>query len=98
MLPGQGTVEPENPVWVDFAKSMVPLMGPALAPLADAVLASRPGAIKVLDIAAGHGMFGIEIAKRNPAARVVALDWEAVLAVARENAHAAGVQSRRRLK
>ena len=94
VLPGQGTVEPENPVWVEFAKSMVPLMFPALAPLADAVLARRPGAIQVLDIAAGHGLFGIEIAKRNPEARVVALDWAAVLAVARENATAAGVLDR----
>jgi SAM-dependent methyltransferase len=94
VLPGQGTVEPDNPVWVQFAKSMGPLMAPALAPLAGAVAAHRPGAITVLDIAAGHGLFGIEIAKRNPEAHIVALDWEAVLAVARENATAAGVVDR----
>lgn len=94
ILPGQGTVEPENPVWVEFAKSMVPMMGPAIGPMADAVASHRPGKIRVLDIAAGHGMFGIEIAKRNPEAHVVALDWKAVLAVARENAGAAGVLDR----
>ena len=28
LLDGQGTVEPDNPLWVDFARSMVPLMMP----------------------------------------------------------------------
>src|ERR1051325_11440554 len=27
MLPGQGSIEPENPVWVQFARAMAPLMG-----------------------------------------------------------------------
>jgi 2-polyprenyl-3-methyl-5-hydroxy-6-metoxy-1,4-benzoquinol methylase len=93
-LPGEGTVEPENPVWVEFAHSMVPMVAPSLAPLAAAVLAHRPGPIRVLDIAAGHGMFGIEIARQNAAARIVALDWAPVLAVAKENARAAGVLER----
>jgi 2-polyprenyl-3-methyl-5-hydroxy-6-metoxy-1,4-benzoquinol methylase len=48
----------------------------------------------VLDIAAGHGMYGITIAKQNPQAEVVAVDWPAVLEVAKENAQAAGVTSR----
>ena len=43
VLPGEGTVEPENPVWVEFAKSMVPMVVPAITPLAEAVLAHRPG-------------------------------------------------------
>jgi ubiquinone/menaquinone biosynthesis C-methylase UbiE len=81
-------------VWIEFAKSMVPVIAPALAPMAGAVLAHRSGPIRVLDIAAGHGLFGIEIARQNPAARIVALDWEAVLAVAKENARAAGVLDR----
>ena len=94
VLPGEGTVEPENPVWVEFAKSMVPMVAPAISPLASAVLAHRSGAVRVLDIAAGHGMFGIEIARQNPAATVVALDWGSVLEVARENARRAGVLDR----
>lgn len=94
VLPGEGTVEPENPIWIEFAKSMVPMVAPAIGPLAAAVAAHRPGSIRVLDIAAGHGMFGIEVARQNPAARIVALDWESVLAVAKENARAAGVLDR----
>jgi cyclopropane fatty-acyl-phospholipid synthase-like methyltransferase len=39
-------------------------------------------------------MFGITIAKENPNAKIVALDWAPVLQVARENAEAAGVAAR----
>lgn len=48
----------------------------------------------VLDIAAGHGLFGIEVARQNPEARIVAVDWAAVLEVAQANAHKAGVGGR----
>jgi ubiquinone/menaquinone biosynthesis C-methylase UbiE len=48
----------------------------------------------VLDIAAGHGMWGIAFAKKFPNAHIVALDWAPVLEVARENARAFGVADR----
>jgi 2-polyprenyl-3-methyl-5-hydroxy-6-metoxy-1,4-benzoquinol methylase len=54
----------------------------------------RSGSIRVLDIAAGHGLFGIEIARQNPEAQIVALDWARVLEVAMANAHRAGVADR----
>ncbi len=85
-LPGQGVVEPENPVWVEFALSMAPMMAPMCGPLGRIVLEGLAGPIRVLDIAAGHGLFGIEVAKQNPEARIVALDWAPVLEVARANA------------
>ncbi len=94
VLPGEGTVEPENPFWVEFAHSMAPMMAPMAAPLGAIVLEGRKGPVSVLDIAAGHGLFGIEIAKQNPEARVVAVDWAAVLEVASANARRAGVQER----
>ena len=50
--------------------------------------------MKVLDIAAGHGAFGIAIGQRNPKAQIVAVDWPNVLQVARENAASAGLQDR----
>jgi len=94
VLPGQGAVEPENPVWVEFAHSMAPMMAPMAAPLGSIVLSGSEGPVRILDIAAGHGLFGIEIARQNPQARVVALDWAAVLEVAKENARRAGVADR----
>jgi 2-polyprenyl-3-methyl-5-hydroxy-6-metoxy-1,4-benzoquinol methylase len=94
VLPGQGSVEPENPAWVEFAHSMAPMMAPMAAPLGAIVLEGRKGPVSVLDIAAGHGLFGIEVAKQNPEARVVAVDWAQVLEVASANARKAGVQDR----
>jgi SAM-dependent methyltransferase len=94
VLPGQGSVEPENPAWVEFAHSMAPMMAPMAAPLSSIVLEGRQGPLSILDIAAGHGLFGIEVAKQNPEAKVVAVDWAAVLEVAKANARAAGVHDR----
>jgi methylase of polypeptide subunit release factors len=58
------------------------------------LLANSPA--KALDIAAGHGLFGIALAQRVPHLEVVALDWGAVLEMAQENAEKAGVTSRYR--
>ena len=94
MMDGEGTVEPNNPLWVEFARSMAPMMAMPAQAIAELLDARSGASWKVLDIAAGHGLFGIAIAKQNPNARIVALDWEAVLAVAKENAEKAGVASR----
>lgn len=93
-LPGEGTVEPDNPVWVEFAEQMAPMMGPMAAPLGAVILNGHAGPMRVLDIAAGHGLFGIEIAKQNPEARVTGLDWANVLKVAVANAAKVGVADR----
>ena len=92
VLPAEGTVSEDNPVWIDFARGMAALTIPAATLIAE--LTSAPGPLKVLDIAAGHGMFGITIAQRNPAAEIYALDWKNVLAVAHENATKLGVAER----
>ena len=94
ILPGEGSVEPENPIWVQFAETMAPMMAPMVGPLGVIVLEGSVGPMRVLDIAAGHGLFGIEIAKKNSKARVTGLDWAPVLRVALENARKAGVQDR----
>ncbi len=94
VLPGEGTVEPDNPVWVQFAENMAPMMAPVADPLAALVLEGKSGPFQVLDLAAGHGLFGIAIAKQNPQAVVTGQDWAAVLQVALKNAGKAGVESR----
>ena len=93
-LPGNGSVEPENPIWVQFAETMAPMMAPMAGPLGKVVLDGHNGPMHVLDIAAGHGLFGIEIAKQNPQAHVTGLDWAPVLRVALKNAQQAGVADR----
>ena len=93
-MPGAGSVEPDNPIWVDFARYMTPIVAPAIGPMATAALDGRTGPLRVLDIATGHGLFGITVLQQNPEARVVGLDWAAVLEVAYENADKAGVRDR----
>jgi ubiquinone/menaquinone biosynthesis C-methylase UbiE len=62
---------------------------------AAAKLLTTPGQpANVLDVAAGHGLFGIQVALHNPAAEVTFQDWENVLEVARENATAHGLTGR----
>jgi ubiquinone/menaquinone biosynthesis C-methylase UbiE len=89
-----GTVSVENPLWVKFARAMAPMAAMPAEAIAHIVLDGRQGRMKVLDIAAGHGLYGIAFARQNPEASVVALDWRAVLEVAKENARAAGVAER----
>ena len=93
-LDQKGTLAPEHPEWVTFARSMVPLMKGPADWMAQWVAKEAPGTRQVLDVAAGHGVFGIEIAKALPQAQVTAQDWPNVLTVARENAQMAGILDR----
>ncbi|MFN2515801.1 MAG: methyltransferase [Pyrinomonadaceae bacterium] len=89
-----GTVAPEHPVWVKFARAMAPMMALAAQLMAKLVEPTADRKLKILDVAAGHGLYGIAFAKNNPQANIVALDWPSVLEVAKENARGAGVADR----
>jgi SAM-dependent methyltransferase len=93
----EGTVSPDNPIWVAFARAMAPLMQTPARLLAGLAGADPGRPLRVLDVAAGHGLFGIALAQRYPQARVTALDWPGVLAVAAENARRTGVGDRHTL-
>jgi 2-polyprenyl-3-methyl-5-hydroxy-6-metoxy-1,4-benzoquinol methylase len=93
-LAGTTATDPDNPMWVEFARSMAPMMAMPAQLISQMVGADAGEKWKVLDIAAGHGMFGITIAKDNPNAEIYALDWPSVLVAATENAEAAGVATR----
>lgn len=93
-ISAEGTVAPENPVWVQFARAMMPMMTMPAQQIASLVACDPERPLKVLDIAAGHGLFGIAFAQRYPQAQVFALDWPQVLEVASQNAANAGVGER----
>jgi ubiquinone/menaquinone biosynthesis C-methylase UbiE len=93
-LPDGGSVAPDHPMWADFARSMAGFMSLGARLLAEQVTAPDGPPLRVLDVAAGHGMYGITIAARNRKAEVVALDWPHVLEVAMEFAARAGVAKR----
>ena len=89
-----GTTGPENPIWVKFARGMAGMMSLPAQLMAKLVDPNADRKLKILDIAAGHGLFGIAFAAQNKQAEVTAVDWKAVLEVAKENAEKAGVADR----
>jgi 2-polyprenyl-3-methyl-5-hydroxy-6-metoxy-1,4-benzoquinol methylase len=90
----QDLLSDDNPIWVEFARSMAPMQRPAAEEIARLLDADSGKRWKVLDVAAGHGVFGIALAKHNPNAEIYSQDWGNVLEVAQDNARAAGVESR----
>ena len=88
------SMAPGHPVWLEYARGMAPLFAAPAAALAELLLQDQPSPRRALDVAAGHGLFGIELARRVPNLEVTALDWPAVLAVARDHAKAAQVSER----
>lgn len=90
----QGSLAPDHPMWVEFARSMAPMMGmpsQLLAKMLSSAIAKQP---KVLSLAAGPGLYEIAIAKQDPGAQVWAVDWAGVLELAKQNAERAGVAER----
>jgi ubiquinone/menaquinone biosynthesis C-methylase UbiE len=91
---GLANTAPNDPVWIGFARYMAPFMAPVAQAAAAQFAGRKPAPGRILDIAAGHGLFGIAFARQFPAAEITALDWDSVLTVARENAAAARLGSR----
>jgi ubiquinone/menaquinone biosynthesis C-methylase UbiE len=87
-----GSVEPEFEGWVAFARQMGAMMFPTAHAIAKLV---SPVSGRVLDVAAGHGFFGIVLAQQNPSVRVTALDWPRVLDVAKHHAAQMGIAADR---
>ena len=90
----EGSIQPENPMWVDFARHMAGIAGFGAEMVAQLLTRLNVPVNKVLDIAAGHGMYGITVGRHYPAAQIVAVDWNNVLEVATENAKRGGLADR----
>jgi 2-polyprenyl-3-methyl-5-hydroxy-6-metoxy-1,4-benzoquinol methylase len=89
-----GTLAPEHPVWLEFARGMAPLMMQPAQIVAELIPLEGSRGTKVLDVSASHGMWGIAFAQKNPHTHVVAVDWAPVLEISRENAQRAGLAER----
>jgi SAM-dependent methyltransferase len=92
----RNNVAPDNPIWIQYARAMEPLASPMAKRVAAYVATFPEPPLAVLDIAAGHGLYGIEVAKVMPEAIVTGIDWRGVLDVAKANAQRAGVYDRYR--
>jgi len=93
-MENDGTIGPDHPIWVKFARGMAPMTAMPAQMIANLVDPNADRKLKILDIAAGHGLYGINFAMRNQQAEVTGLDWKAVLEVAKENAQKASVADR----
>ena len=69
-MPDDGTIGPDNPIWVTFARAMAALMDLPSQLMAKLVDPNADRKLKILDIAAGHGLFGVAFAKNNPHAEI----------------------------
>ena len=88
---------PSHPFWETFAKSSASMAFPvaeAMEGILHDFIASRPAA-KVLDVAAGSGIYGFTIAKKNPNAHVTLLDWPNVIPQTKAWADRVGVDQQR---
>lgn len=78
-----------------FVADLYPMSAPAANVLAEALnipAATQP--VRVLDIAAGSGVWSITLAKRSPQVQVTAVDWPGVLPITRQFAQRDGVADR----
>jgi hypothetical protein len=89
-----GTLAPDHPIWVEFARSMAPMMVAPAEMLAGMIKLDGSRETKVLDISASHGMWGLSFAKKNPRTKLVAVDWAPVLELTRETASRLGLGDR----
>ncbi len=80
--------------WVEYARSMVPLAEATAQFAAKALAGVSKDPIQVLDLGAGHGLYGLAIAAQNSAAQIFALDAPQVLEIAMGNARESGVAER----
>ncbi|MGE0129975.1 MAG: methyltransferase [Blastocatellales bacterium] len=90
----EGTMSPDNPIWVKFARAMQPLAFGMAQALTGPIKLDPNKKTKVLDIAASHGLYGLMFAQQYPNLEVVAVDWANVLEVGKENAAKFGASDR----
>ena len=79
----------------EFVNDIFPMSYPAAQALAGALkLSAATSEVRVLDLAAGSGVWGIALAQASPQVRVTAVDWGGVLPVTRKNAERFGLADR----
>lgn len=76
----------------EFVEDIFPMSYPAARALGEALgLAEARDTVRVLDLAAGSGVWGIALAQTSPRVQVTAVDWPEVLPVTRRVADRFGV-------
>jgi SAM-dependent methyltransferase len=80
-----------------FVEDLFPMGYPSATVLADHLLAKTPaGPYRVLDLAAGSGVWSIALAEKSPRVQVTVVDWPAVIPVCQKVTARRGVGDRYR--
>ena len=77
-----------------FVNDIFPMSYPAAQTLAANLDMGESGLVRVLDLAAGSGVWGIALAQRSERVRVTAVDWPQVIPVTRETVQRYGLADR----
>ena len=91
---GGSFLDPKSSIWTTFARAMGRIQALPASQLAASLDLHPSGPFKVLDVAAGHGIYGLTLAHKISTVQITALDGSDVLQVAYENAEALGVSDR----
>jgi 2-polyprenyl-3-methyl-5-hydroxy-6-metoxy-1,4-benzoquinol methylase len=95
---GKNSLRHNDHAWVEFAHNMAapaePVAASAACALMKAIDCASDKEFSVLDLAAGHGLYGLAVASLHRNAQIFALDSAPVLAVAAENARKRGLEKR----
>lgn len=84
-----------SPFFQEFVEDLFPFGHAAVQALAGILrIAEATKPVRVLDLAAGSGVWGILLAQKSPHVQVTAVDWPGVLAVTRRVAERHGVAER----
>ena len=79
----------------EFVNDIFPLSYGAAKVLANELgFGERGGKVRLLDLAAGSGVWGITIAENSPRVNVTAVDWPGILDLTRENVERHGLRDR----
>jgi precorrin-6B methylase 2 len=95
--PARGVNEQEtgSEFFEQFVEDIFPMSYPSAQLLAETLgLAQATKPVKVLDLAAGSGVWGIALAQSSPQVRVTAVDWPKVLPVTQRVAQRFGLSDR----
>ena len=78
----------------EFVNDIFPMSYPAAKALANHISSTATGEFRVLDLAAGSGVWGIALAQSSPRVTVTAVDWPGVLPVTRNTVARFGLSER----
>ena len=93
--PPEGTAdEAENPFWELLVPAIAGLTAPVAQAAAETLGVAKAGAISVLDVGGGSGIYAVIWGKANREARFTQLDWANVNRIARDITGKAGLGER----